>query len=188
MQILPSSSNIPKPSTLHCLPVATGEWSFCRDTGVNGRGSSPRICNPSVAAPQPKKWEETTDEMFEDGLNLNLHAKVDSWEEANEILDVILFDEIEETMIYAARNTIVQECVLSILRLGVAASTESPEQRMSICDVAVELLGIKGKLVKKWVPASKQKTYWTSTSVREDGRNLDICSRNTSIQECEAEI
>ncbi|CAI0438711.1 unnamed protein product [Linum tenue] len=129
-----------------------------------------------------------TDEMFEDGLNLNLHAKVDSWEEANEILDVILLDEIEETMIYAARNTIVQECVLSILRLGVAASTELPEQRMSISDIALELLGIKGKLVKKWVPASKQKTYWTSTSVREDGRNLDICTRNTSIQDCEAEI
>ncbi|CAL1385250.1 unnamed protein product [Linum trigynum] len=129
-----------------------------------------------------------TDEMFEDGLNLNLHAKVDSWEEANEILDVFLLDEIEETMIYAARNTIVQECVLSILRLGVVASAESPEQRMSISDVAVELLGIKGKLVKKWVPASKQKTYWTSTSVREDGRNLDICTRNTSIQDCEAEI
>ncbi|CAI0438697.1 unnamed protein product [Linum tenue] len=127
-----------------------------------------------------------TNEMFEDGLNLNLHGKVDSWEEAKEILDVILVDEIEETMIYAARNTIIQECVLSILRLGVAASTESPQQRMSISDVAVELLGIKEKLVKNWVPASKRKQYWTTTSVRGDVRNLDIYTKNTSIQDCES--
>ncbi|CAL1385249.1 unnamed protein product [Linum trigynum] len=126
-----------------------------------------------------------TDEMFEDGLNLNLHGKVDSWEEAKEILDVILVDEIEETMIYAARNTIIQECVLSILRLAVVASAESPQQRMSTIDVAVELLGTKEKLVKNWVPASKRKQYWTTTSLRGNGSNLDTCTKNTSIKYCE---
>ncbi|CAI0376423.1 unnamed protein product [Linum tenue] len=91
-----------------------------------------------------------TDEMFKDGLNLHRHAEVGSWTEAREILDVVLVDEIEGASISFATTTMVQECVVSILGIGIAASVESPGERMRISDIAVELDGIRDKLAEDW--------------------------------------
>ncbi|CAL1353010.1 unnamed protein product [Linum trigynum] len=118
-----------------------------------------------------------TDEMFKDGLNLHRHGKVGSWEEAKEILDVTLVEEIEEASVSLVTSNTVQQCLVSILGLGVAASMESPRERMSITDVAVKMSGIRGKLVQNWDRRRMVgKKYWKSTSCREDSEEpIDIC-------------
>ncbi|CAN1185080.1 LRR receptor-like serine/threonine-protein kinase EFR [Linum perenne] len=81
-----------------------------------------------------------TDEMFKEGMNLHGYGKVGSWKEAREIMDTLLVEEIEES------SSEIKECVVSILGVGVAASTEWPGERMRISEVARELCEIREKL------------------------------------------
>ncbi|CAN0860160.1 LRR receptor-like serine/threonine-protein kinase EFR, partial [Linum grandiflorum] len=86
-----------------------------------------------------------TNEMFKEGLNLHRYGDVGSWKEAREILDTVLIEEESSDADFQ-----VKECLVSMLKVGVAASVESPSERMSISDVAVELSQIREKLASSF--------------------------------------
>ncbi|ESR36355.1 hypothetical protein CICLE_v10029862mg [Citrus x clementina] len=103
------------------------------------------------------------DDMFNDELNLHNFVKSALPERAEEILDVVFFQEIEEeeTMYKKASSTctqssIILECLISICRTGVACSAELPNERMKINDVESRLRLIKKKLLKTPVYEGKQ--------------------------------
>lgn len=99
-----------------------------------------------------------TDSLFVNGLDLHKFVKNGLPDQITNIIDPILLpnvevendnDDEEETI---AMNNMgmeqlkvdqMQECLISILRIGVACSVESPRERMDIGDVIKELQLIK---------------------------------------------
>lgn len=94
-----------------------------------------------------------TDSMFRDGLDLHKFAEMGLPEQMADILDPIVLSsgvENEEEIITTENGGMVQlkvdqmqECLISIVRIGVACSVESPRERMDIGDVVKELQLIK---------------------------------------------
>ncbi|XP_058181794.1 putative receptor-like protein kinase At3g47110 isoform X2 [Rhododendron vialii] len=90
-----------------------------------------------------------TDEMFNDGLSLREYCKSALPERVMGIADSrMLFEEPRE-----AKNEVVQnekirqakvrECLISLMRIGVACSAESPGERMNVRDAVKGLTTIK---------------------------------------------
>ncbi|KAF5442739.1 hypothetical protein F2P56_035364 [Juglans regia] len=86
-----------------------------------------------------------TDGMFQGALDLHSFVKVALPHRVMEITDPILFQEREGERNFG-RNKI-QECLISILGIGVACSTNQPGERMNIIEVVAQLHMIKKKLV-----------------------------------------
>lgn len=98
-----------------------------------------------------------TDSLFVDGLDLHKFVKIGLPDEITNIIDPILLSSVEVENENAEEETIamnnmgmeqlkidqMQECLISILRIGVACSVESPRERMDIGDVIKELQLIK---------------------------------------------
>ncbi|PIA29330.1 hypothetical protein AQUCO_06100091v1 [Aquilegia coerulea] len=87
-----------------------------------------------------------TDEMFEDGLSLRHFSKL--------ALNGQVLDKIDTHLLYEGTRNIatekhvyntnkMQECLRSIIRIGLACSSESATERMDIDDVLMELHAIK---------------------------------------------
>ncbi|CAL5206327.1 unnamed protein product [Lathyrus oleraceus] len=76
-----------------------------------------------------------TDEMFEDGLNLHTFVENSFHGSIMQILDPNLVPRDEEAT--------VEKCLVSVLRIGLVCSMESPKDRMNIVDVTKELDIIK---------------------------------------------
>lgn len=95
-----------------------------------------------------------TDSMFENGLTLHNFAKTAL---LDEIVDPMLLprssrerqEEEEGVLINPDDSSIkqAQECLISILQIGVACSVESPRERMDIADVVKELQLIRDILL-----------------------------------------
>ncbi|XVF19882.1 hypothetical protein REPUB_Repub11eG0149300 [Reevesia pubescens] len=97
-----------------------------------------------------------TDEMFKDGLTLHHFAKVALPDQVLEVVDpLILAGDNEDENASRSRiprraymeETKVKECLISILRVGIACSVESPKERMDIVDAAKELHFIRDKFL-----------------------------------------
>ncbi|XP_043720786.1 probable LRR receptor-like serine/threonine-protein kinase At3g47570 [Telopea speciosissima] len=93
-----------------------------------------------------------THEMFKDNVNLHYWAKMALHDDRVMIVvdpSLLLMEEDEEgaattvTNIIESRRCVVQECINSIIRIGVDCSIESPGDRMNINDVVKELHLIK---------------------------------------------
>ncbi|XP_043692848.1 probable LRR receptor-like serine/threonine-protein kinase At3g47570 [Telopea speciosissima] len=95
-----------------------------------------------------------THEMFKDNFNLHCWAEMALYDGVIPVVDpsLLSMEEVEEeattivTNITGSRRYIkdrVQECLTSVIRIGVACSTESPWDRMDISDVVKELHLIK---------------------------------------------
>uniref|UniRef100_A0A5B7BX00 Uncharacterized protein n=1 Tax=Davidia involucrata TaxID=16924 RepID=A0A5B7BX00_DAVIN len=87
-----------------------------------------------------------TDDMFKDGLNLHNFVKMALPERVLEISDpALLHNEEEKTETNSihgyshSRYVKIQECLISIFRIGVACSMESQRQRIDTTDVTTEL-------------------------------------------------
>ncbi|XP_010269665.1 PREDICTED: probable LRR receptor-like serine/threonine-protein kinase At3g47570 [Nelumbo nucifera] len=78
-----------------------------------------------------------TGEMFKDGLSLHDFARMACPQRVMEIMDPLL--QVEEDR----RSSRIHECLLSVLRIGIACSMESPSDRMRIRDVVTKLHSIK---------------------------------------------
>ncbi|KAM7515430.1 hypothetical protein LguiA_005013 [Lonicera macranthoides] len=99
-----------------------------------------------------------TDEMFKDGLNLHEFSKMALSKPLIETIDPILFQQEEaEIRMGNASNTQngsdignykVQECLISIIRIGIACSEESPRDRLAISDVLAKLHNIRATLLR----------------------------------------
>ncbi|KAL9420281.1 hypothetical protein AB3S75_037958 [Citrus x aurantiifolia] len=96
-----------------------------------------------------------TNEMFTGNLTLHNFVKEALPERLAEIIDPVLLVEREEgeTSETSAhkqwtRNFSVEECLVSVLGIGVTCSSELPRDRMSMEEVTAQLLSFRNKLVK----------------------------------------
>ncbi|XP_028071687.1 putative receptor-like protein kinase At3g47110 [Camellia sinensis] len=105
-----------------------------------------------------------TDSMFEEGLNLHSFARMALPDHVMEIVDPVLLDNDEEAAGATAAATAVGastwesiqenngdrmgECLISIVKIGVACSIESPQGRMSLSNILHELHLIKKKFLQ----------------------------------------
>ncbi|KAA8542832.1 hypothetical protein F0562_023984 [Nyssa sinensis] len=85
-----------------------------------------------------------TDDMFTNGLNLHNSVKMALPERVMEIVDPILLHTMDEevTINHIHKEEImctIQECMISVFRVGVTCSTELPRERMDMNDVSREL-------------------------------------------------
>ncbi|KAK5830576.1 hypothetical protein PVK06_014371 [Gossypium arboreum] len=97
-----------------------------------------------------------TDDMFKDGLTLHLFSKMALLDQVLEAVDPLLLPgDNERQSASSSRNprranmeeTKMKECFISILKVGIACSVESPTDRMDIVDAAKELHFIRDKFV-----------------------------------------
>lgn len=103
-----------------------------------------------------------TDDMFKDGLNLHNFVLMTLPEHVEEICDPVLLQSKESSAIINAtsnRNHVpndqrqrVDECLVSIARLGVACSVDLPKGRMEIGKVLAELRLIRDGLTGTKMP------------------------------------
>ncbi|PON62113.1 Phosphorylase kinase, gamma catalytic subunit [Parasponia andersonii] len=95
-----------------------------------------------------------TDSEFRDGENLNQFVKMSLPERVAEIVDHGLAQEKKEEEASSSNRSVearrekIHKCLISILRIGVMCSNESPEERMKIGEVLKELLAIKNMLLE----------------------------------------
>ncbi|XP_077226177.1 putative receptor-like protein kinase At3g47110 [Tasmannia lanceolata] len=90
-----------------------------------------------------------TDEMFKDGLSLPKFVQLSLPDRVMEILDPLIFlEDDEERATHIAKNyndkmRRVQECLESLVRIGVVCSAESPRERMEMGDIVKEMCSIR---------------------------------------------
>ncbi|XP_029130697.1 probable LRR receptor-like serine/threonine-protein kinase At3g47570 [Cajanus cajan] len=88
-----------------------------------------------------------TDEMFEDGLNLHNYVKISIPNNLSQIVDLtILPRELNQVANYQNLTSMhpnIEKCLLSLFRIALACSMESPKERMNMVDVTRELNMIK---------------------------------------------
>ncbi|KAL3729705.1 hypothetical protein ACJRO7_026787 [Eucalyptus globulus] len=96
-----------------------------------------------------------TDDIFENGLDLHHFANATLTDRVEKAIDPVLLQEIEELnkrqrVTPEGKNkswSNIQDCLASIIKIGVACSSESPRERMDIGDALTKLQGIKKKLL-----------------------------------------
>ncbi|MBA0594548.1 putative receptor-like protein kinase At3g47110 [Gossypium raimondii] len=97
-----------------------------------------------------------TDDMFKDGLKLHLFSKMSLPDQVLEVVDPLLLPrDNKRQSASSSRNprranmeeTKMKECLISILKVGIACSVESPTNQMDIVDAAKELHFIRDKFV-----------------------------------------
>lgn len=100
-----------------------------------------------------------TDGMFKDGHNLHNYAKMVLPDNVLEFVDPALRE--HEEMNHNDDSHKVMECMVSIIKAGLACSAELPGERMGIANVVVELhriremlLGIKRRERGEIIPSS----------------------------------
>ncbi|KAL7169698.1 hypothetical protein ACSBR2_034683 [Camellia fascicularis] len=103
-----------------------------------------------------------TDGMFKDGLTLHKLAKLALPERVMEIVDEKLVSVVEEEET-ASKNSRREmgrgkflECLILILRIGVACSVESPRERMTIVDATKALHLVKDMLLGRRISSNVQ--------------------------------
>ncbi|KAI4357651.1 hypothetical protein L6164_001585 [Bauhinia variegata] len=96
-----------------------------------------------------------TEEMFKEGYNLHNHVRTALPDNLSQIIDPALLPrEFQQTTTAATEAEIdlenpthlhpnVNKCLLSLCRIGLACSVESPNERMNVVDVTKELNLIK---------------------------------------------
>ncbi|OWM84814.1 hypothetical protein CDL15_Pgr027601 [Punica granatum] len=108
-----------------------------------------------------------TNEMFRDGLSLRYFVMASLPEQVLQVVDPVLLPECTEPE--QSHNSLrtgkrsgnrllkIRECLVSLMEMGVACSSESPRDRMTITDVAAALQVIRKKLVGVDANRSKEK-------------------------------
>lgn len=86
-----------------------------------------------------------TDEFFKEGLSLHGYVKRALPLHVLEIADPSLLSETPEES-SRRRAEKVQECLTSVMQIGIACSTELPRERMAISDAVKKLCFSKDKL------------------------------------------
>ncbi|GLT30530.1 hypothetical protein SLA2020_053240 [Shorea laevis] len=92
--------------------------------------------------------KKPTDNLFEGGFNLHHYARMTSPDQIVEIVDPKLVQEAEATIVNRQRSrfNIIMDCLVSMIRIGVACSVEAPQDRMLTSTVLKELHLIKNNL------------------------------------------
>ncbi|ESR41532.1 hypothetical protein CICLE_v10011288mg [Citrus x clementina] len=106
--------------------------------------------------------KKPTDVMFEGGLNLHNFARMALPDHVMDIVDPILLND-DEVLVGTdnhgrsqTRTNSTLECLISMLRIGVACSMESPQDRMNITNVVHEFQSVKNILLEPKTMFNKQ--------------------------------
>ena len=93
-----------------------------------------------------------TDEMFKDGHNLHNYVKISIPNHFLQIVDPPLlpgeFEQVGGNENLSRLHHNAEKCLLSLFRIALACSVESPKERMSMVDVIREL-----NLIKRFFPS-----------------------------------
>ncbi|XP_058181414.1 probable LRR receptor-like serine/threonine-protein kinase At3g47570 [Rhododendron vialii] len=117
--------------------------------GIGGRTSTEGdVYSYGILLLEMLTGKRPTDEMFTIKQNLHEFCKVALPERVMEIVySRMLLDEPTEAENYAQNERVrlakIRECLVSLLRIGIACSAESPGERMNIKDVIIGLMKIK---------------------------------------------
>jgi serine/threonine protein kinase len=88
-----------------------------------------------------------TDEVFDDGQNLHNFVASSFPDNLMKILDPHLVSRDVEVAIQDVNHVnlipTIEECLVSLFRIGITCSLDSPKERMNIADVTGELSKIK---------------------------------------------
>ena len=88
-----------------------------------------------------------TDNMFNDGLTLHEFAKMSLPEKLMEIVDSSLLLDLKPRASNSSNpgnyGAKIEECLATIVKIGVLCSMESPSERMQIIDVVAKLHAAK---------------------------------------------
>ncbi|KAL9420280.1 hypothetical protein AB3S75_037958 [Citrus x aurantiifolia] len=127
-----------------------------------------------------------TNEMFTGNLTLHNFVKEALPERLAEIIDPVLLVEREEgeTSETSAhkqwtRNFSVEECLVSVLGIGVTCSSELPRDRMSMEEVTAQLLSFRNKLVKN---VRGQPATYVTASKNEQLQLLEDVFRTADVE------
>ncbi|KAA3489668.1 putative LRR receptor-like serine/threonine-protein kinase [Gossypium australe] len=142
-------------SSTHCLKGTIGyappEYGIATEATTSGDMYSFGILLLEIFT-----RKRPTDDMFKDGLTLHLFSKMASPDQVLEAVDPLLLPgDNDRQSASSSRNprranmeeTKMKECLVSILKVGIACSVESPTDRMDIVDAAKELHFIRDKFV-----------------------------------------
>ncbi|XP_017984237.1 PREDICTED: probable LRR receptor-like serine/threonine-protein kinase At3g47570 [Theobroma cacao] len=96
--------------------------------------------------------KKPTDEMFDGGLNLHKFARMALANQVMDIVDPTLLNNggelaAENNRLRHSNSDRIKECLISVIRIGVACSMESPQERMEISNAVSELQMVKKALV-----------------------------------------
>ncbi|RWR91234.1 putative receptor-like protein kinase [Cinnamomum micranthum f. kanehirae] len=85
-----------------------------------------------------------SDDMFINNLNLHQFAKIALPERVIEIIDRQLLSHenevnIRQSEIHKKLKSIMLETLVSLVKIGVSCSSDSPRERMEVKDVVIEL-------------------------------------------------
>ncbi|KAJ4723385.1 putative Receptor-kinase [Melia azedarach] len=94
-----------------------------------------------------------TDPMFEGDLNLHNFARTALPDRIMDIVDPALLNDDEEVSttnhrLRQTRNNNIMGCLISLVRIGVACSMESPQDRMNVTDALYELQSVRKLLLE----------------------------------------
>lgn len=114
---------------------------------VYGLGSNPFTANYiysyGIAVLGMMTAKRPADYMFKEGLNLHTYMKMALPDQVVQIVDTRLLDN-EAYMLNIVRTPRQAEtqmnCVVTMIKIGVACSMESPQERISLKDATAELL------------------------------------------------
>ncbi|KAG8650618.1 hypothetical protein MANES_07G059800v8 [Manihot esculenta] len=101
-----------------------------------------------------------TDEMFKENLSLHNFVKRALPEQVTEIIDPNLFQARfsvhHNDNLRNRRNDMFIECLISIFKIGLSCSAESPQERMNISDIVAQLSSIKNKFLGAQLPRERE--------------------------------
>ncbi|KAL5988106.1 hypothetical protein ACLOJK_035869 [Asimina triloba] len=92
-----------------------------------------------------------TNDMFNDDQNLHQFVKISLPEQVMEIVDPLIFSEFEIVNNPENRRTtgeIILDYLVSIFRVGIACSAQSPRERMETKEVVREMLAIRDRFLQ----------------------------------------
>lgn len=101
--------------------------------------------------------------MFEGDLNLHNFARMALPDHVMDIVDPTLLNDVEDwdvannQKLAQARINKRIECLISMVRIGVACSMESPQDRMDITNVVHELQSVKNALLEPGIAVNRRR-------------------------------
>ncbi|KAJ4822178.1 hypothetical protein Tsubulata_022716, partial [Turnera subulata] len=115
------------------------EYGFGSDVSTDGD-----VYSYGILLLEMMTAKKPTDKIFQGGLNLHDFARMAAPENIADIVDPLLLTEVEHNETgQKSEQCPMQQCLISIIKVGVACSMESPQDRMDISKVVTELLRIK---------------------------------------------
>ena len=94
-----------------------------------------------------------SDDMFANNMSLHQFAKMALPERVMEIIDHrLLVEEIEiirHSENYDKIRSMMQESLISLVKIGVSCSCESPKERMEMKDVVIEMQKVRDFYLKR---------------------------------------